>query len=150
MCGLAREVPPRVCAAVLRTLCNGWATARRFLRFQSSGHCFLGCQNGADSIEHYAQCSHFADFCARHIGTPAAAPAQRLEVFLTLTPTFYPETAVIVVKRALALYAIYTAHAACRHSPMAPAAAREALVQRLREAVRGHPRAAAPLRAAWQ
>jgi len=51
---LGKLVAPRVVAAVLRTLYNGWCTARRF---QSVGCCCMGCQYlGTDSIEHYARC----------------------------------------------------------------------------------------------
>jgi len=51
-------VPPRVCAAVLRTFFNGWCTERRFQRrYCSSNICMLGCRAGAeDSIEHYCRC----------------------------------------------------------------------------------------------
>ena len=57
--GLAVEAPPRVWAAVLRTLCNGWVTARRF---QTTGNCVLGCENCNDSIEHYAYCGILPHF----------------------------------------------------------------------------------------
>ena len=53
---LGKLVAPRVLSAVIRTLYNGWCTARRF---QSSGCCCLGCPyEGTDSIEHYARCRH--------------------------------------------------------------------------------------------
>ena len=51
-------VPPRVAAAVLRTLWNGWCSHRRFRkRAHNSNHCLLGCGGDAeDSIEHYYHC----------------------------------------------------------------------------------------------
>ena len=44
---------PRIQAAYLRTICNGWCTKRRF---QNSGGCSFGCGGGEDSIEHFAHC----------------------------------------------------------------------------------------------
>jgi hypothetical protein len=53
---LGKLVAPRVISTILRTLYNGWCTARRF---QGSSCCKLGCPyQGTDSIEHYAQCKH--------------------------------------------------------------------------------------------
>ena len=47
-------VAPRVSAAVLRTLRNGWKTTNRF---QGSGACVLKCNSWAeDKIEHCAVC----------------------------------------------------------------------------------------------
>jgi hypothetical protein len=55
---LPKLVPPRVCAAVFRTIFNGWCTARRFQRVGTPGDkCWLGCNPGShDSIEHYCRC----------------------------------------------------------------------------------------------
>ena len=55
---LPRIAPPRVCAAALRTLFNGWCTERRFQRIGSAAdQCWLGCgEGGHDSIEHYCRC----------------------------------------------------------------------------------------------
>ena len=44
---------PRVQAAYLRTIFNGWCTRRRF---QGGGCCRLGCGSSEDSIEHMAHC----------------------------------------------------------------------------------------------
>ena len=46
---------PCTTGAVLRTLFNGWATARRF-RVMDARVCRFGCADGDDSIEHYATC----------------------------------------------------------------------------------------------
>ena len=54
MATLVRVVPPRVIAAVIRTIWNGWCTAARFQRVSP---CVLGCSHSAeDRIEHYAYC----------------------------------------------------------------------------------------------
>ena len=60
-------VPPKVCAAVLRTAWNGWCTARRF---QGHGLCVFGCKCWIqeDSIEHYANCSISTTFIRKHLG----------------------------------------------------------------------------------
>ena len=51
---MGKVVAPRVLSSGLRTLYNGWCTARRF---QSTGTCKLGCKwDGTDSLEHYAIC----------------------------------------------------------------------------------------------
>ena len=52
---LKEHLPPRVCAAILRTAWNGWCTKRRF---QSLGACVFGCGAflQADSVEHYSGC----------------------------------------------------------------------------------------------
>ena len=55
-------VPPRVCAAWLRTLWNGWVTKRRFQ--QRNSQCVLGCGRGEGSIEHYAHCRIIRNFRA--------------------------------------------------------------------------------------
>jgi len=51
-------VPPRVCAATLRLIFNGWCTQRRYQRRHSAQNvCVLGCGAGAeDSVEHYCRC----------------------------------------------------------------------------------------------
>jgi len=56
-------VPPRICAAVLRTIFNGWCTARRFQKRRTTlNRCLLGCGADAeDSIEHYCCCPAVQD-----------------------------------------------------------------------------------------
>ena len=55
---LKQLASPRVCAAALRTMWNGWPTARRF-QFQSYQPCLFHCGGffSEDSIEHYSTCS---------------------------------------------------------------------------------------------
>ena len=49
---LKNLVPPRVCAAVLRTIWNGWCTERRFQRrWGESNVCMLGCRGGGRRIQ---------------------------------------------------------------------------------------------------
>ena len=55
---LSKLVPPRVCAAVFKTLWNGWCTHRRFQRrLWDTNRCLFGCKGEAeDSLEHYCRC----------------------------------------------------------------------------------------------
>ena len=55
---LAKLVPPRVHAAVLRTWWNGWLTTRRYRAAGlPSGMCMFGCCGMlSDAIEHYSVC----------------------------------------------------------------------------------------------
>eukprot|EP00959_Pyramimonas_sp_CCMP1952_P188673 3946033-Pyramimonas_sp.AAC.1 len=70
---LAPLVPPRVWASVLRTLWNGWVTARRWPGGPMAGSsCIFGCRHARDSIEHYASCDAVADFARRRLGIPRA------------------------------------------------------------------------------
>ena len=49
-----------VASAYLRTILNGWCTARRFRSMpgkKGMGSCLFGCGRGVDSIEHYAHCA---------------------------------------------------------------------------------------------
>ena len=51
---LLTKATPRVQAAYLRTICNGWCTRHRF---QQQGNCLFGCGRGFDGLVHYASCS---------------------------------------------------------------------------------------------
>jgi hypothetical protein len=78
---LGNQVPPRVVATVIRCLCNGWITARRF---QRSGSCILGCVDAEDSIEHYALCPAFHSLCFKHLAISRPSHQQALEDFLCI------------------------------------------------------------------
>ena len=60
---LSRLVAPRVTAAYIRTICNGWCT---HARFQGHGACRLGCGNDCDSIEHVARCPLALEWSRRY------------------------------------------------------------------------------------
>ena len=49
---IAKLAPPKVMAALVYTVWNGWCTERRF---QRRGCCRFGC-GGNDELEHYAEC----------------------------------------------------------------------------------------------
>ena len=122
--GLAGHVPPRVIAAILRTLCNGVITARRF---QQKGACRFGC-GGEDSLEHYAGCQHVRDFYRAALGLHLTGLAS----FLLLLPA--PPG--VLFKGALGVYALSHALNHARHQGLSFVQAREALAQGLHQAVR--------------
>ena len=51
---LRRSATPRIQAAYLRTICDGWCTKHRF---QAQGACAFGCRGGQDKLDHYACCT---------------------------------------------------------------------------------------------
>ena len=65
---LPRLVPPRVAAAVISTIWNRWATARRLQIEGPDNKCVLGCSPTAeDSLEHYACCPLIRQAARRHL-----------------------------------------------------------------------------------
>ena len=53
LCMLGTHATPRVQAAYMRTIFNGWCTRGRF---QQIGACRFGCGHGVDKIEHFPMC----------------------------------------------------------------------------------------------
>ena len=68
---------PRVAAAYLRTICNGWCTSHRF---QGAGPCRFACGRGRDKLEHFAFCATekalFSEF-----RIPPSASGLELDIF---------------------------------------------------------------------
>ena len=122
---LSRLVQPRVVAAVLRLLCNGVVTARRF---QGRGRCRFGCPE-PDSVEHYAGCPHVVFFYRARLGLALGSLAR----FLLLHRADEQELA----RGALGVYSVIHALNHARAGGFSVFQAREALQQGLREAVRG-------------
>ena len=136
---LGSRVPPRVWAAVWRTLWNGWATNRRMQGQGAVRRCIYGC-SADDSIEHYAFCPVIAATVGPELGLgrPGTAPAALLD-FLALEPPATRINGAVLVKKAVRMAAAYRTHILVTHGAVRPgAAAREALFQSLREVVRGH------------
>ena len=130
---IARATQPKVLAAVIRTLWNGWCTGRRF---QKSHHsCMLGCQFGEDSVEHYGRCRHVWEVYARHFPQHAPPePQDRLTAFLLLSSPARRAAQNRQSLRSFALLAAaaYATHNTWRHqSQLTPAAVKEALHQHL-------------------
>ena len=83
---LRGRAPPRVWAAMWRTLWNGWATSRRTQGRHGFGGCMFRCSATApDSIEHYSSCQCLHAVTGALLNLPrAAAPDVRLAAFLGL------------------------------------------------------------------
>ena len=143
---LGRLVPPRVVAAVWKTMWNGWATQRRF---GQSGHkCLLCCDsaNSQDSIEHYARCRVTCDVAINFVGLPASHYSRWLGDFVVLGMDHHSCPEHMLVKRSVLVYAIYRTTCCLRHQPCSDVRKISDMIQQyVREAVRGHRKATSNL-----
>ena len=141
-------VPPRVLSAVMRTAFNGWCTAQRFQKHSS---CIFGCDSSQDSIEHYSSCSQFLLLGERHLQLRPPPPGARLAHFIGLgfdrhpTPEYVwppasPQAALLAV-RAIATYALYRTHNACRFTINNAKEAMQAFPAFVHEVIKGHSKA---------
>ena len=140
---LAKLVPPRVVHAVWRTIWNGWTSGRRFQKAEH--HCVLCCGGrfGEDSIEHYARCSVTAAVCNHLLGLSSDHYSKWLANFVVLGNNDSLVDEITLVKRAVAVYAIYMATNRLRHSPCSdPNFIQDLVFQFAREGVRNHNAAA--------
>ena len=145
---ISKLAPPRVLAAILRTLWNGWITARRMQQQvpRDRLHCCFGCHE-IDDIAHYAHCSVVGDFARRHLGLIRdSTPTDRLANFLLLDRRVRGDQPARLLRQALRTAVVYHVHNTWRHSPGASASIlRQAMPQVLREMLRGHQKAMATL-----
>ena len=145
---LARLVPPRVVAAVLRTWFNGWCTAHRF---QAHGRCLFGCSMGQDSVDHYMGCLMLHRHGQLRLRLRAAPTFEErgLRFFLLAGAHELPD--VILTRRALLLAAAYRLHCRCRRQPAFSdhEVLRRALDQAVREAAQGHAGALRAVDSVW-
>ncbi len=125
-------VPPRVLAAGIRTMWNGWVAARRVQR--SVPHRQLCCCFGC------AHCAHVARFARSHLRLVRhQEPPNRLADFLLLAHPVNATDPGTLARQALRTAAVYRAHNTWRHRPeVAPHTVRESLPQHLKEMIRGH------------
>lgn len=130
---LSKNVPARVCAAALRTSCNGWCTNRRF---QNRSCCLFNCGACEDSIEHYVHCSIYLQFTRLHLGLSPNIPSC-LGVFIGLSPRDGDDESAQVLG-ALGVYAAYETHLARRHAGRSATQARDALVVFARQGAHGN------------
>ena len=137
---LAKLTAPRVVAAVLRTLWNGWCTKRRF---GSQGRClFCGCQKG-DALEHISVCRTLAQFGTEHLRLQYHGGQQhRRMAFLLLDPPSELSDERLTLG-ALRVAASYQLHCKFRRRPDSldgEGVVRRALEQSCKELVQGHER----------
>ena len=104
--GLIRFVSPRIWAAILRTLCDGWTTHRRM---QRHAPCLFGCGFGEDSIVHYASCSVLSNLMWRKLKLDRLPIENQLAGFLLLEPYWKEGREEEVSRRALGVYATFMA-----------------------------------------
>ena len=131
-------VPPRVTAAVIRTLWSGWCTGRRFGGRNACMYC--GMEDG-DSVEHATVCGELARFGARYLRLPYVSEVgpRRLSFLLLDPPSELSD--VRLTLGALRVAAAYRLHCRFRNQRAAlrgEHTVRRALEQAVREAVQGH------------
>ena len=163
---LARLVPPRVSAAVFRTIWNMWCTSRRFQQSTSFGnlkrsrvgapvnphgdHCRLGCGMIAkDSVEHYARCGVarkvLSDKLRIHVS------AQRgLEFLLIGTKSQCADKELLAIS-ALYIYALYNTFNGYRCTgPRCPDVTYQCIWQHILQGCRGHAALESSLNSRWK
>ena len=118
---LSRLTTPRVQAAYLRMVCNGWCTKRRF---QHGGFCLFGCGAGEDSLEHMATCWKVGEWFSTHLQLHVARGRGALDELFCMTTDSDPMLAggystqhfeSYVVRRALGCYALFRIHNGMRY-----------------------------------
>jgi hypothetical protein len=103
---LSKLVPPRVCAAVLRFIFNGWCTAGRYQqRGRPNDRCWLGCGSTAhDKVEHYCRCQVMRNvfWTKMHV---ELHPSRGLACFCLATYEQFDDDTLAI--SALGVYAVY-------------------------------------------
>ena len=107
---LKRKATPRIQAAYLRTICDGWCTK---YRFQGHGPCAFGCSGGQDKLHHYACCEVVSGLFAA--GLNLHGPAG-LDSFLCM----HDIEEEVIKTRAVGIYALYRLHNGVRHCQFTP------------------------------
>ena len=139
---IAKLVPPRVHAAIFKTLWNGWATAARF---QCKAACVLKCSDATDPlgqplaqdrIEHYVHCPFAKELLVVKFGLQPDSVSK--EDFLFATDGLLEHTDKVTLV-AIAIYALMRATNHFRHRP--PASSEEVLdflEEAAKQATSGH------------
>ncbi len=110
---LGRHSNPRVQAAYLRSICNGWCTKGRF---QKKGNCAFGCGGGVDKLEHYARCTVVGGLLSSHSNLDWDRGHGALDALFCMNTSSQEE----VVQRSLGLYALYRLHNGLRYNAFLP------------------------------
>ena len=138
---LPKLAPPKIAAAMWRTLWNGWVTRHRMSSLLLVGtSCIFGCQQGDDSIVHYANCRHVSKFAQDRLKPcRATSPPARLADFLVLDTKPSLICRDMLLRKCIRTAAVYRTHCAVRHGVVRSGpGAREALAQAAQQLVRGH------------
>ena len=110
---LAESATPRVQAAYLRTICNGWCTRHRF---HGRGPCLFGCGRGADKLEHYAGCCKVKELFQSSLSGWRPDWQINLDSFLCMCS----DDEDVLLIRAVGLYGLYRLHNGIRHGQFFP------------------------------
>ena len=104
--------PPRVSAATLRTIFNGWTTKRRF---QAYAKCQFGCSgwHHEDSLEHYARCPVIHELRYKRLNLRIQPWTTAIFLALHLPHDHNDDTT--LTKVALLIYATYKTYNTIRH-----------------------------------
>ena len=125
---LAGCCAPRVQAAYLRLVCDGWCTR---CQFQGGGACLFGCDGHEDSVAHFARCPAVRRLFHTRAGLAGSTSADALDLFLGFTGSEGEAR-----QRAWATYALYRVHNARRTGSLPLANVDGAFRMALQEAAR--------------
>ena len=142
---LEHLAPPKLRYASWRFQWNSWPTRRRF---QQDGPCLLCGKEHGDEIEHYAYCPQVRLWAGSRLRLPDSLTS--LVGWLFLHPECRDEDTLIRV--AVSIYATFLTVQQLRHSHQrrSPLYLQQFWNQCVTRGVRGHPRASAAVRRAWQ
>lgn len=154
---LSKLVPPRVVAARLRAILNGWTTARRF---QSRASCIFQCQACApDDIEHYAHCKALKELNKKLLRLAEPDTTYALDCFLgfrldTNTLPAHLKDAqdaeeVVCALFAISSFALFRTHALAKTREISGAVAKDIFREMIHDAVRDHAKAIGILKKLW-
>jgi hypothetical protein len=146
---LPNLVAPKVCAAVFRTVFNGWCTERRFQRrWKATNKCVLGCGGQAeDSIEHYCCCPTVQDTLRSQLRVIVNSGSALAFFMMAELPGDLESS---LMSSALMTYAMYMATNHYRNCGTTTyAIGRDFLRQTLIQATRGHSKSRFFLDSRW-
>ena len=109
---LHEHATPKVQAAYLRTICDGWCTKSRF---QQHGCCMFGCGYEHDLLQHIARC-RVVETLFSPLNLAIHRGGDALDVFYCMEPI----SGESLTTRARALYALYRLHNSIRHGHFQP------------------------------
>ena len=108
---LGSHATPRVQAAYMRTIFNGWCTRGRF---QHTGACRFGCARGHDSLEHFPYCPVVKSLLASTGTWPATQGITQLDGFMCMDEG--SSHIDFAVQKGLSTCALYHIHNGIRHN----------------------------------
>ena len=136
---IGKQLTPKVLAAYIRLICNGWCTSRRF---QGRLGCRFGCGGEQDSVEHFAYCSKLRTCFSRDLCLTSPALGYELDEFLCMCSlnSAHDHAALThaIVLRAVACYATFRAHNGLRCGDVSAEHWEAAFSRFVREGLQGY------------